>query len=69
MYWKGFGKKETRDDEVKDGRSGKHKATHCCNQVSQLPNYITLPSPFAPADSCFRKFLFLRSKRLQQSSQ
>lgn len=41
MYWKGFGKKETRDDEVNDGRSGKHKAAHCCNQVSQLPNYLT----------------------------
>lgn len=45
MYWKGFGKKETRDDEVKDGRSGKHKATYCCNQVSQLPNYLPYLHP------------------------
>lgn len=67
MYWKGFGKKETRDDEVKDGRSGKHVQLTTATKYRSFRT--TLPSPFAPADSCFRKFLFLRSKRLQQSSQ
>lgn len=61
--------KKVRDGGVKGGRSGTHKATHYCNQVSHLPNYLTLTLRTCRFIPYIRKFLFLRSKRPQQPSQ